>query len=45
MQETSADFLAGAGFSLEQDRHVGGCDPLQLLTDCLHRGGPPKDDV
>jgi hypothetical protein len=45
MQKSCTDFLARTRFSLEKYRHIGGGDAFQFLTDCLHRGGAPKDYV
>jgi hypothetical protein len=45
MKETGTYFLPGPGLSLEQNGDIGGGDALQFLTDSLHGGCSPKDNV
>jgi hypothetical protein len=45
MQKARADFLAGSRLSLEENGHIGSCDAFQLLTDRLHGGRAPEDDI
>ena len=45
MQQAHANLLSSATLALDEDGNIGLRDPLQLISDGLHRGGLAENDV